>query len=806
MKTSNTQITPSFSISKEKILEDFKLVVTSRETSNIGYKEVHAGKASFGIFGGGKELPQVAMAHFFNNGDFRSGYYRDQTLMFAIGEMTPQQLFSQLYAHPDIEHEPVSAGRLMTGHFGTRSLNDDGSWKALAGLKNSTTDVSPTAGQMPRLVGLAYASKLYRENKHLENDKKFSLNGQEIAFGTIGNGSTAEGLFFESLNAGGVLQVPMLVSIWDDDYGISVPNELQVTKGNISEILSGFQRTEDEKGFEILRVKGWDYPTLIETYEKATKICREEHVPVVVHVTEITQPNGHSTSGSHTRYKSKERLDWEAEYDCLAQMKKWIISEGIASSEEVEAIIKETKKEVRAVRKIAWDIYQDSINQDARELINICKKIVPNSQHKQEIIGLVKKLSSYKDILRKYVVRTAKKIVQLTINEPSEGRNELLDWVQNMKDINHVRYSALLYNESGDSSLNIPAVPAQYDEDVDPINANEVLNQFFDIAFERDPKIVAFGEDVGKIGDVNKAFDGMQDKYGELRVSDTGIRECTIIGQAIGLALRGFRPIAEIQYVDYILYAIQTISDDLATLHYRSFGGQKAPVIIRTRGHRLEGIWHSGSPMGTLINSCRGMYLCVPRNMTQATGFYNTLLQGSDPAIVVECLNGYRLKERVPSNLADFTVPLGIPEVIRKGEDITIVTYGAMCGVVEEAAKELLRFGISCEVIDVQTLIPFDINHSIVKSIQKTNRVLFADEDVPGGATGYMMQQVLEEQNAYLYLDAKPKTISSWAHRPAYAVDGGYFSKPNIEDVFEYVYEMISESNPRKFPPLFKKH
>lgn len=780
-------------------------MVESREVSDLGYKEVHSGKASFGIFGDGKELPQIAMAHFFKKGDFRSGYYRDQTFMFAIGEMTYQQLFAQLYAHPDVNHEPVSGGRLMTGHFGTRFLNSDGSWKNLTELKNSTTDVSPTAAQMPRLLGLAYASKLYRENEKLHSLSNFSINGNEIAFGTIGNASTSEGMFFETINAGGVLQVPMLISVWDDGYGISVPNELQTTKGDISEVLSGFQQTATEKGYEIIKVNGWDYPALISAYQQATTICREKHSPVLIHVVEVTQPNGHSTSGSHSRYKSKERLNWEKSYDCILKTKEWILSNNIASDKELDSIYKEAKKTIREAKKRAWQIYQDSMIVDVKELLQIISRILSSSKYTNQILPLQKELASQTIFLRKDIVQTAKKVIHILHNEVSEGRNELLDWHERMKKANHLRYSSMLYNEYQDSSLNVPIVPPIYTENSPAINASEILKECFDAALTNDPRILAFGEDVGKIGDVNQGFTGLQEKHSDLRVIDTGIRECTIIGQAIGLALRGLKPIAEIQYLDYMLYAIQTISDDLATLHYRSFGGQKAPVIIRTRGHRLEGVWHSGSPMATLIHTLRGVYICVPRNMTQAAGFYNTLLQGNDPAIVIECLNGYRLKEKLPDNIGEYTIPLGIPEIIKEGFDITIVTYGAMCGVVLEACEELKTFGISCEVIDVQTLVPFDIKGMIVESIKKTNRVLFADEDVPGGATGFMMQQVMEIQEGYYYLDAKPRTISSWAHRPAYAVDGGYFSKPNAEDVFDYVYDIMNESNPDKYPSIYTK-
>ena len=793
-----------FSLTKEDVLADYALGVESREVSNLGQKEVFLGRAKFGIFGEGKELPQLVMARFFKNGDIRAGYYRDQTFMFAIGEMTSQQMFAQLYAHPDVKEEPVAGGRMMTGHFGTPMLNSDGSWKDLTKRKNSSTDISPTAAQMPRLVGLAYASKLFRQNDQLKDMTTFSNNGNEIAFGTIGNASTSEGHFFESINAAGVLQIPMLVSVWDDDYGISVPSELQTTKGSISEILAGFQRNDKDKGYEIIRVKGWDYPALFEAYEKATKICREEHVPCLVHVTELTQPGGHSTSGSHKRYKSEDRLNWEEEYDCMKQFASWIVETGLATQDEVIASEELGKKRAKSARQAAFKAYRDLILGDAGELLTILNKLEKVSSNWNFIKPLVDQFTQNQYQLLSDVVRLSKRVIRYIRTEDHAVRDELIAWHDNMKQLNHVRYSSALLNKKVDSALNVDTSQLIYDENSAMVDGREVVRACFDNLLARDPRVLAFGEDVGKIGDVNQGFAGLQEKYGDLRVIDTGIRECTIVGQAIGLAQRGLKPIAEIQYLDYIMYAIQILSDDLATLQYRSYGTQKAPVIVRTRGHRLEGVWHSGSPLGTIINSIRGVHVCVPRNMTQAAGYYNTLIESGDPAVVIECLNGYRLKERMPANIGEYKLELGKVEVIREGTDITIVTYGSMCRIVMDAAEMLMGVGISTEVIDVQSLLPFDLNHDIVKSLKKTNRVLFADEDVPGGTTAFMMQHVLEFQGGYYHLDAKPKTISSWAHRPAYATDGDYFSKPNVEDVFDYVYDMFSEDNPETFTPLYK--
>jgi 2-oxoisovalerate dehydrogenase E1 component len=794
-----------FSQAKVKeILADYQLAVESRETSLIGRREVFMGKAKFGIFGDGKELAQIAMAKVFRNGDFRSGYYRDQTFMFAIGELTVQQFFAQLYAHTSLEADPSTAGRLMTGHFGTRTIDEHGRFKNLTEIKNSSADISPTAGQMPRLLGLAYASKLFRENPALHPYTNFSIKGNEIAFGTIGNASTSEGMFFEAINAAGVLQVPMLTSVWDDGYGISVPQEFHTVKCSISEALAGMQRTPDKKGIEILVVKGWDYPALIETYEKAERICREEHVPVLVHVIEVTQPQGHSTSGSHERYKSKERLAWEIEHDCITKMREWIINEVNVLPEEVEAIEKEARKSAKDSRDRAWKAFMADVKIDQDIVVGVIKKAIQEGYASEELKDVLLGITSAINPTRLETMRAAKRTLRILREVPnSEARQELLAWLQYAEVDNHQRYSSHLYSESDQSALKVNIIPAVYSDSSTIVDGREVLQACFDAALTRDPLVVAFGEDVGKIGDVNQGFAGLQAKHGELRVTDTGIRECTIIGQGVGAALRGLRPIAEIQYLDYFVYALATLTDDLACLQYRTKGGQKAPLIIRTRGHRLEGVWHAGSQIGMMLQSLRGIYILTPRNMTQAAGFYNTMLQSDDPAIIVECLNGYRLKERIPDNVSEFTVPLGVPEILREGTDITIVTYGSMCRVVMEAAEALAEAGISAEVIDVQSILPFDIHHRIVESIKKTNRVVFADEDVPGGTTSYMMQQVVEVQNGYQYLDAKPVTITAKEHRPAYASDGDYFTKPNPELVFEKVYAVMHESNPNKYPSLY---
>lgn len=788
----------------KEILSDYRLAVESREASLIGRKEVFMGKAKFGIFGDGKEVAQIAMAKVFRNGDHRAGYYRDQTFMFAIGELTVQQYFAQLYAHTDVEADPASAGRLMNGHYATRMLDDEGRLKDLAHIKNSSGDISPTAGQMPRLLGLAYASKLFRNNPGLKSFTHLSNEGNEIAFGTIGNASTSEGMFLEAINAAGVLQVPMLTSIWDDAYGISVPQEYHTTKSSISKALAGLQRTATEKGFEIITVKGWDYPALIEAYQRAEKICREEHVPVLFHVEELTQPQGHSTSGSHERYKSKERLAWEVEFDCNKKMREWIINEVMVLPEEVDSIEREAKLAAKGARDMAWKAFMEDIQKDQVFISDTIAQAEAESTEKTGLEEIREELAKTINPTRLDTMRAARKALRLLRNERElPSRAKLIDWITRSDIANHKRYSSHLYSESEESALKVEQVDAIYSEDSSIVDGREVLQMCFDAALERDPRVLAFGEDVGKIGDVNQGFAGLQKKHGELRVTDTGIRETTIIGQGIGLAMRGLRPIAEIQYLDYFIYALATLSDDLATLHYRTKGGQKAPMIIRTRGHRLEGVWHAGSPIGMVLHSLRGVYVLVPRNMTQAAGFYNTMLRADDPALIIECLNGYRLKEKLPDNIGEFTVPLGVPEILRAGDDFTIVTYGSMCRVVMEAADALEEAGISCEVIDVQTLLPFDRHHSIVESLKKTNRVAFADEDVPGGATSFMMQQVLEVQDGYRYLDSKPITITGKEHRPAYASDGDYFSKPNAEEIFEKVYEVMREADPNRYPVLY---
>ncbi len=784
----------------DTILKDYRLACESREASLLGRKEVFMGKAKFGIFGDGKEVAQIAMAKVFKNGDHRAGYYRDQTFMLAIGELTLQQYFAQLYAHTDVEADPASAGRLMNGHFATRMIDERGAFKKLAELKNSSADVSPTAAQMPRLVGLAYASRLFRNNPGLKPFSDLSTNGDEIAFGTIGNASTSEGMFFEAINAAGVLQVPMLTSVWDDEYGISVPKEYQTTKGSISKILSGFQRNKNEKGYEIFSVKGWDYEALCHTYENASKICREEHVPVLVHVVEMTQPQGHSTSGSHERYKPKERLKWEVEHDCIRKMQEWILEEGFALPEEIAAIEKEAKATAKAAKEAAWKSFNKDIQKDQQRLSLLLSEAVSEN----EKIGPIKaELDKTLNPLKLDAVKAAKRALRLLRNSNSDTRLKLITWVDEVLKDAEDRYSSHLYSQSEWSALNVSEVKPTYSDSSQLLDGREVLHACFNAALQRDPKILAFGEDVGKIGDVNQAFVGLQEKYSEWRVTDTGIRECTIIGQGIGLALRGLRPIAEIQYLDYFIYSLQILSDDLACLQYRTKGGQKAPLIIRTRGHRLEGVWHAGSPIGMILHSLRGIYVLVPRDMTQAAGFYNTMFQSDDPALIIECLNGYRLKERLPDNISEFTVPLGVPEVLREGDDVTIVTYGSMCRIVMDAANELEKTGISCEVIDVQTLLPFDIHRTILDSVKKTNRIVFADEDVPGGATAFMMQKVLEEQGAYQYIDSKPITITAKEHRPAYGSDGDYFSKPNAEEIFDKVYELMREVEPDLYPPLY---
>ena len=788
-------------LSKKELINDYRIAYESRQASLLGRKEVLTGKAKFGIFGDGKEIPQLAMARAFEKGDFRSGYYRDQTFMFALGEITIKQFFAQLYAHPDIEAEPATAGRSMNGHYATRSLNPDGSWKSLKDQYNTAADISPTAGQMPRLTGLAYASKLYRELPELQNENLFSDKGNEVAFGTIGNASCAEGLFFETINACGVLQVPLVMSIWDDGYGISVPNEKQITKNSISEILAGFQiKDGDLNGYEIYVVKGWDYAELLATYKKAVKKTRETHIPALIHVIEVTQPQGHSTSGSHERYKSKERLSWEAERDCILQLRNWMISEGVFTADEADKIEKDAKSFVRDQQKEAWADYRNFLDSQKNTVIHMLEAIAKESSATNDIQSLISKLKSKKEAMLKDIISTAKAVLRKSYKESLPSHADLKKWLETSKQENYDRYNSALYSESAENALTIKEVKAEYSESSKLVDGREVLQACFDHLLKTDPRVVAFGEDVGHIGDVNQAFAGLQEKHGELRVSDTGIREATIMGQAIGLAMRGLRPIAEIQYLDYILYATQILSDDLACLQYRTKGGQKAPMIVRTRGHRLEGIWHAGSPIAHVLNATHGIRLLVPRNMTQAAGFYNTMMKSDEPAIIIECLNGYRLKEKLPDNIGEFTVPLGVPEVLEQGSDITIVSYGSTLRIAQEAMEQLNEVGISVELIDVQTLLPFDINHKIKESIKKTNRVLFLDEDMPGGGTAYMMQHVLDVQGAWEYLDSKPVCLAAQPNRPAYASDGDYFSKPNAEDIFEAVYEMMSEFNPEKFP------
>ncbi len=794
----------SFEEFKNTILNDYRIANESREASLMGRREVLTGKAKFGIFGDGKEIPQLAMAKVFKGGDFRSGYYRDQTFMFATDNLTLQQWFSGLYGHTDADAEPMSAGRQMGGHFGTRTVNTDGSWKNLTQIKNSSADISPTGGQMPRLLGLAMASKHYKLNTELQSEafSNFSNKGNEIAFGTIGDASTSEGLFWETINAAGVMQIPMLVSVWDDGHGISVPKKYQTTKENISEILKGFQREGDSNGYEIFKTKGWDYAHLCETYEKAAKVCREQHVPVLVHVEEVTQPQGHSTSGSHERYKSKERLQWEVDFDGLKKMREWIIESAIATTDELLVIEVAAKKSVRDAKSAAWNAYLTPIKIEVKEVSELIDAVEKQSEYSASIAKIKNELLSITEPIRKDINVAAKKILRITRLENLSAKTKLSDWISESKIANYDRYSSYLHSHSNLNALGIKPLAVEYKEDKQ-VDGREILRDNFDAILNKYPQVLIFGEDSGKIGGVNQGLEGLQDKYGEIRVFDTGIRESTIIGQAIGLAMRGLRPIAEIQYLDYLLYALQIMSDDLATVQYRTKGAQKAPVIIRTRGHRLEGIWHSGSPMGMIINSIRGIYVCVPRNMTQAAGFYNTLLCSDEPALIIEPLNGYRLKEKQPSNLGEYKVPLGIPETIHSGNDVTLVTYGSCCRVALEAVEKLQEIDISVEVIDLQTLLPFDNNATIVESVKRTNRLLVLDEDVPGGASAYIMQKILEEQGAYKHLDSEPKTLSAKDHRPAYGSDGDYFSKPSADDVYDAVYNIMHEVNPAKFPRIY---
>lgn len=791
----------SFEDFKHEILNDYSVAFTSRQCSLLGRREVLTGKAKFGIFGDGKEIPQLAWAKAFKNGDFRSGYYRDQTFMMAIGQLTIEQFFAGLYAHTDIEADPMSAGRQMGGHFVTHSLDDDYKWKDLTKQKNSSADISPTASQMPRLIGLAQASKIYREVEGIDSTN-FSDNGNEVAWGTIGNASTSEGLFFETFNAIGVLQVPVVISVWDDEYGISVHARHQTTKESISEILKGFQREEGTNGYEIMNVKGWDYVALIDTYQRASEIARIEHVPVLIHVDELTQPQGHSTSGSHERYKSKDRLTWEVQYDCISKMREWIIESNFANEEELNDLERSIKRNVRDGRKAAWEAFITPIKNERTEVVLLLNNISYSSENSILIKRLVKQLEAVEEPIRKDILVAARKALRYVINEHSKAKAQLQNWIDSYFELTQPKYSSHLYSESEKNPIHIKEVAAIYDDHAEDVNGRIIIRDNFDLIFEKYPESLIFGEDSGSIGDVNQGLEGLQEKYGELRVSDTGIREATIIGQGIGMALRGLRPIAEIQYLDYLMYAIQLISDDLATLHYRTRGKQHAPMIIRTRGHRLEGIWHSGSQMGGILNLIRGVYVLVPRNMTKAAGFYNTLLEGDQPALVVECLNGYRLKEKFPINLGAIRTPIGVVETLKEGTDITLVSYGSTVRLVEQAAIELLEVGIDAEIIDVQSLLPFDLQHDIVKSVARTNRLMVIDEDVPGGASAYILEEVLNVQNAYQYLDSQPKTLAAKPHRPAYSTDGDYFSKPSIEDIFEAVYLVMHEANPTDFPKL----
>jgi len=793
----------SFDDFKKIVINDYRIGYESRQASLIGRREVLTGKAKFGIFGDGKEVAQLAMAKAFKKGDWRAGYYRDQTFMFATGMSNLHEFFAQLYAYPDIEKDPASAGRQMNCHYATRFVDADGNWTNQAESMNCSADISTTGGHMPRLLGLAYASKLYRQNKQLEYLNNFSVKGNEVAFGTIGNGSTSEGLFFETLNAAGVLQVPMAISVWDDAYAISVPARLQTTKEDISEILKGFQRAPGTNGYEIFKVKGWDYVALCETYERAIAVCRAEHVPVLIHVIEMTQPQGHSTSGSHERYKSKERLAWEDEHDCLLQMRKWMIASAVATEAEMDEMEATAKKYVREIQRQVWNELSEEIAYELNEAARLIEQLARESQFQDELLEVVTELKECIDPGRKDVVAAIRKALRVTVKQPTQQREVLIGWLAGENVKNETRFNSKLFGDTQYSPLRVPNVSARYYEDSKHIDGREVLNACFDANFDRDKSIVAFGEDVGAIGDVNQGFAGLQAKYGDLRLTDTGIREATIIGQGMGLAMRGLRPIAEIQYLDYLLYSINVLSDDLASLSYRTRGGQKAPLIVRTRGHRLEGIWHSGSPLGLILNSMRGLHICVPRDMTQAAGMYNVLLRGDEPALVIECLNGYRLKERLPANVGEYTVPLGKAEILNQGTDITVISYGSTLRIVMEAVKELEKLGISIEVIDPQTLYPFDIDNVCGNSLKKTSKLLIVDEDLPGAASAYILQRVLEDQKGYYSLDVQPKTLTAKAHRPPYGSDGGYFSKPSLDDIIEAVYSLMNETDPHKYPAIY---
>ena len=792
---------------KEEVLNDFRIANESRQASLIGRREVLTGKGKFGIFGDGKEVAQLAMARVFRKGDWRSGYYRDQTFMIAAGLMKIEEIFAQIYGDTDSEFNPMNAGRLMGNHFATRSLDEKGNWKDLTDQKNSSADISPTAGQMPRLLGLALTSKLFRANPALAHLSGISKDGDEVAFGTIGDASTSEGHFWEAINAAGVMQVPMAISVWDDGFGISVPGKLQTTKANISEVLNGFEKTEDKNGFLIFTAKGWDYAALCRMYEKGIEACRRDHIPVLFHITELTQPLGHSTSGSHERYKSAERLEWEKEFDCIQQMRKWIIAESIASDAELSVIESESIDRVKKAKKVAWSNYQKSLVQLRDQFLGIADVTTCNCAKTAKINSIKEDLRHVAEPIRKDIISAAKKILRLICDSCSNPANSLKinvsSWLAKELEVSHEKFNTFLYSEFEDSALKVKPVDPVYSDDALLVPGREILRDNWDYQFEKNEKIVLFGEDVGKIGGVNQTYEGLQAKYGETRIFDTGIREATIIGQGIGMAVRGLRPVAEIQYFDYLLYGLQVMSDDLATLQYRTRGGQKAPVIITTRGHRLEGIWHSGSPLSMVINSIRGIYVLVPRDMTRAAGFYNTMLQSDEPALIIEPLNGYRLREKRPSNIGEFRIPVGVPEIIDKGTDVTLVTYGSCVRVAQDAVAQLRDFKISVELIDVQSLEPFDIRSMIAESLKKTNKIVFFDEDVPGGATAYMMQKVLEEQKGFHYLDAEPRTVTAQAHRAAYGTDGDYFSNPNAEDVFDCIYNMMHDYNPAKYPKIF---
>jgi 2-oxoisovalerate dehydrogenase E1 component len=803
------EIIPQLPLSPGEIIADYRLAYRSRQASLIGRREVMSGKAKFGIFGDGKEVAQLAIARAFRKGDWRSGYYRDQTWMLALGVLNLREYFAQLYAHTDVEADPATAGRSMNAHFATRYLNPDGSWKNQVEMYNVSADVSPTGSQMPRLVGLAHASRLYREIDELASLEQFSRHGDEVAWGSIGNASTAEGIFWEAVNAIGVLKVPAVISVYDDGYGISVPNQFQMVKESISAVLQGFQREPCpadccDRGYDIYAVRAWDYTALLQVYESAAKTARQYHIPALVHVTEMTQPQGHSTSGSQERYKSPERLAWEEEFDCLRKMRAWMLENGVADEDELTQWEVEDRKSVEAERKEAWEAYTAPLQAERQEVLELLDDLGRTSPQVEEIVEARQKLASIMQPLRRDIYTTINAALVATRHQDTPARRKIIDWKKIHDPIQADRFSSYLYSQSPESALNVPEIKPSYSDKSQRIYGFEVMNACFDAALSRDRRVVAFGEDVGNLGDVNQAFRGLQEKYGLLRVADTGIREATIIGQAIGLAMRGLRPIAEIQYLDYLLYAIQIMSDDLSTLLWRTKGGQKAPLIVRTRGHRLEGIWHSGSLLAGIINLLRGIYVLVPRDMTRAAGFYNTMLRSDDPALIVEVLNGYRIHERLPDNIGEFTVPIGVPEIIRPGNDVTIVTYGATCRIVLNAAEMLNQVGVDTEVIDVQSLLPFDINRRILESLKKTSRILFVDEDVPGGTTAYMFQQVIERQGGYYWLDSEPRTLPGKPHRPAYGSDGDYWSKPNAEQIVETVYEMMHEADPSTYPSLFE--